>query len=165
MLLDTITPRDLKQLSYDDDVESRTVSNINGNWIKEYGAFPEGHFDTLNASEVPWTVLVQEVDRHIPRVADLWQKYFSFVPTWRRDDIMISYAPSNGGIGAHVDAYDVFLIQGRGTREWSIENKFISAEEEVARKVRNADTKLIRDFKRDQSWVLRTGDMLVLFRF
>ena len=60
-----------------------------------------------------WTILVQEVDRHIPRMADIWQKYFDFIPSWRRDDIMVSYAASGGGIGAHVDSYDVFLIQGR----------------------------------------------------
>ena len=60
-----------------------------------------------------WTILVQEVDRHIPRMADIWQKYFDFIPSWRRDDIMVSYAAPGGGIGAHVDSYDVFLVQGR----------------------------------------------------
>jgi 50S ribosomal protein L16 3-hydroxylase len=50
---------------------------------------------------------VQEVDRHVPAVADLWSRHFNFLPTWRRDDVMVSYARKDGGIGAHVDNYDV----------------------------------------------------------
>ena len=75
------------------------------------------------------------MDRHIPAVADIWHKQFDFIPSWRRDDVMISYARAGAGIGAHIDDYDVFLIQSRGTREWSIENKFVSPDEERRRLV------------------------------
>lgn len=155
-------PRDLFDLACDDDVESRMIiQKKNNKWNKEYGPFDKEYLDSyLNKSN--WTILVQEVDRHIPRIADIWHKYFNVVPLWRRDDIMISYAAPGGGIGAHVDNYDVFLIQGKGRREWAIENSFVSGEEEAIREVPNVDTRLLRDFKADQKWVLETGDMLYL---
>ena len=77
----------------------------------------------------------KQVDRHIPSTADLWDNSFSFIPSWRRDDVMISYATEQAGIGAHIDDYDVFLIQSRGSREWAIENKFVTPEKENARLV------------------------------
>ena len=103
---------DMFRLSYEEDVESRIlIKDEEDQWNKEYGPFDMKYTRKLPLTD--WTILVQEVDRHIPRMADIWQKYFDFIPSWRRDDIMVSYAASGGGIGAHVDSYDVFLIQGR----------------------------------------------------
>lgn len=107
-----LAKNDMFSLSYNEDVESRVlVKDSDGEWNKEYGPFDPKF--TRRLPETDWTILVQEVDRHIPRMADIWQKYFDFIPSWRRDDIMVSYAAPGGGIGAHVDSYDVFLIQGR----------------------------------------------------
>jgi 50S ribosomal protein L16 3-hydroxylase len=156
-----LTEADMFTLSYDEDVESRTlIKDKDGLWNKEYGPFDTRYMKKLPAND--WTILVQEVDRHIPRVADIWQKYFNFIPSWRRDDIMVSYAAPGGGIGAHVDSYDVFLIQGRGKRIWSIENRYISYAEELRREVPNCDTRLISDFQADQEWELNEGDVLYL---
>jgi 50S ribosomal protein L16 3-hydroxylase len=156
-----LTEADMFNLSYDEDVESRTlIKDKDGSWNKEYGPFDSRYTKKLPAND--WTILVQEVDRHIPRVADIWQKYFNFIPSWRRDDIMVSYAAPGGGIGAHVDSYDVFLIQGRGKRIWSIENRYISDAEELRREVPNCDTRLISDFQADQEWELNEGDVLYL---
>lgn len=102
------------------------------------------------------------MDRHLPWVADLWSKYFNFVPLWRRDDIMFSYSSAGGGIGAHVDNYDVFLVQGSGKKEWAIENNFVSHDDEKRREVPNVQTRLLSNFKADQKWTLRAGDMLYL---
>jgi ribosomal protein L16 Arg81 hydroxylase len=165
------TKDELLTLSMDDDVESRILESDGGSksWSKEYGPFEKKYlrkfFNWSEGGEKgeggAWTVLVQEVDRHIPTVADMWNA-FDFIPSWRRDDIMISFATPGGGIGAHVDNYDVFLVQGRGTREWSIENSFLSSEEERQREVPNIDTRLLRDFRADQSWTLQPGDVLYL---
>jgi 50S ribosomal protein L16 3-hydroxylase len=107
-----LTKNDMFSLSYEEDVESRIlVKDSEGEWNKEYGPFEQRCTRKLPPTD--WTILVQEVDRHIPRMADIWQKYFDFIPSWRRDDIMVSYAAPGGGIGAHVDSYDVFLVQGR----------------------------------------------------
>ena len=150
----------LLELSLDEDVESRIIAMMRGKWKKKSGPFRAVDLDHLPPNN--WTLLVQEVDRHIPAVADLWGRFFSFIPTWRRDDIMISYAREGGGIGAHVDNYDVFLLQARGRRRWSIENAFLSEAEETSRKVPHVQTRLLKDFRADQSWELNPGDMLYL---
>lgn len=154
--------RELLDLSVDDDVESRLLQfrEERESWKKTSGPFERSYLSSLKKEDV-WTILVQEVDRHVPVVADMWE-YFDFVPGWRRDDVMISYATAGGGIGAHVDNYDVFLIQGRGEREWSIENAFLSASDELAREVKGAPTRLLTGFEADQSWRLKPGDMLYL---
>lgn len=120
----------LTKLAADDDVESRLIIHKDKKWLKEYGPFDLSDTESFPRSNS--TILFQEVDRHVPRldsrsllsplldthvyavsIAAIWTKAFNFVPEWRRDDIMVSYATPNGGIGAHVDDYDVFLIQGR----------------------------------------------------
>ena len=157
-----LTEADFFELSQDEDVESRTLVKDGDDWTKEYGPFDRKYLRKLASNKQYWTMLIQEVDRHIPSITDLWQKYFNFIPSWRRDDIMVSYAALGGGIGAHVDNYDVFLIQGRGKREWAIENAFVSAEEELAREVPNVDTRLLKGFIPDQVWELQAGDVLYL---
>lgn len=155
-----INGSDLLKLSLEEDVESRLVFRKGDKWKKEYGPFEPKRINTLKRDN--WTVLVQEVDRHIPSVADIWSTHFSFIPSWRRDDVMMSYAAPGGGIGAHVDNYDVFLIQGSGRRRWSIENRFVSHEEERQREVPSADTRLLSGFVEGQGWDLGPGDMLYL---
>jgi len=168
------TKDELLELSMDDDVESRILVKKGGErgdkYSKDYGPFDKQYLrkffryndsDFTTTTSLTWTVLVQEADRHIPAVSDLWGE-FDFIPAWRRDDIMISFASRGGGIGAHVDNYDVFLLQGRGTREWSIENTFLTLEKEQQRQVPNIDTRLLRDFCADQSWILHPGDVLYL---
>jgi len=107
----TLSPNDIMELSIEEDVESRIIVRDDEDWNKEYGPFDIDYLKKLPDSN--WTILVQELDRHIPKVADIWDESFSFIPNWRRDDIMVSYATKDGGIGAHVDNYDVFLLQGR----------------------------------------------------
>lgn len=152
---------DLLELSLHDDVVSRIVtkSASSDNLILENGPFDGSILDEIPAKD--WSIIVQEVDRHVPAVADLWDRNFSFVPMWRREDVMVSYSRQGGGVGAHVDSNDVFLIQGKGTRQWSIENAFISNAEEQQRDVGEAMQRL-HGFQRDQSWDLHPGDMLYL---
>ena len=151
---------DVIYLSQDDDVECRLVRQRKNKWIKDYGPFDADKITNLPPSA--WTVLVQEVDRHLPWVADLWTDYFNFIPLWRRDDVMVSYSAIGGGIGGHADNYDVFLIQGNGEKEWAIENKFVSHDEELMRELPNSETRLLADFTAGQTWKLKPGDMLYL---
>ena len=154
------TKADVVYLSQDDDVECRLVRKRKNKWVKDYGPFEADKITSLPPSA--WTVLVQEVDRHLPWVADLWTDYFNFIPLWRRDDVMVSYSAVGGGIGGHVDNYDVFLIQGNGVKEWAIENKFVTHDEELMRELPNSETRLLADFTAGQTWILKPGDMLYL---
>src|SRR3546814_7392449 len=80
----------------------------------ESGPLPEDRFTELRDA---WTLLVQAVDHHAPDVAALIQP-FRFIPDWRIHDVMVSYATDGGGVGRHLDQYDVFLVQGLGRRSW-----------------------------------------------
>lgn len=94
--------------------------------------------DELRAipSDERWSLLVNDVDRYVPALADWMDEVFGFLPRWRRDDAQVSLAPTGGGIGPHVDSYDVFLIQVTGQREWQIQpHPLVSVKEEMDRMI------------------------------
>jgi 50S ribosomal protein L16 3-hydroxylase len=100
---------------------------------------------------------VQDVDKWDADVARLLEP-FSFLPSWRVDDIMVSYAEPEGGVGAHVDQYDVFLLQGLGQRHWAI------SDDPLAPKAFRPDVELkqLAIFEPTHEWLLQPGDMLYL---
>lgn len=151
-----VTPEQLMELSHEEEVEARLVLEKGGDypWQLLYGPFEEAFHDM---PESHWSILVQEVNRFVPAVADLLDS-FKFIPSWRIDDVMVSYAPKNGGVGAHIDNYDVFLLQGLGHRRWQIMNKPV--EEEVI--LPDLDVSILQKFRPDEDWVLSPGDMLYL---
>lgn len=93
------------------------------------------------------------MDRHVPAVARL-RALFSFIPRWRFDDVMVSFAVRGGSVGPHVDNYDVFLIQGRGRRRWQIQRRPDRSYR------RGLDLRVLRRFAPDREEVLGPGDML-----
>jgi 50S ribosomal protein L16 3-hydroxylase len=132
--------------------------------VEEGGAYPwelmEGPFDPDELDPVPgdvWSMLIQEMDRMDPAVHALW-KHVSFLPNWRLDDIMVSLASPGGGVGAHIDNYDVFLLQGHGRRRWQI--GLSPVDEEVL--IPDLDVSILADFSPDAEWILEPGDMLYL---
>ncbi len=112
---DPITADELAGLACDAQVESRLVYKKAGAWQAEFGPFE--HYDHLGDKD--WTLVVQAVDHWSPQVAELIEP-FRFLPNWRLDDLMISYACAGGGVGPHIDLYDVFIIQGSGRRRWRV---------------------------------------------
>jgi 50S ribosomal protein L16 3-hydroxylase len=110
---------ELAGLSLEPDVESRLIqqSPTTNQWQLDHGPFEQQVFSQL--AESHWTLLVQSVDSWIPESLSLMQ-HFSFIPKWRLDDLMVSYATDQGGVGPHFDNFDVFLIQGMGKRDWQI---------------------------------------------
>jgi 50S ribosomal protein L16 3-hydroxylase len=124
-------------------------------WTLRNGPFAESDFATLPKTH--WTLLVQDVDKWDADVAALLQP-FDFLPSWRVDDVMISYAEDGGSVGAHVDQYDVFLLQGLGRRRWQI-----SIDPEAPKTFRDdTELRLLREFAPTHEWVLEPGDMLYL---
>jgi len=150
-----ITPDELAGLACEDGVESRLVTRRRGKWAVRHGPFDEADFGKLPATD--WTLLVQGVDLWEPEVAALRER-FRFVPDWRLDDVMVSYAPPGGGVGPHVDQYDVFLLQGLGRRRWRIGG----AAELRPAWLPDQPLKLLAAFEPAQEWVLEPGDMLYL---
>jgi 50S ribosomal protein L16 3-hydroxylase len=153
---DPVTPARLLSLaSSRADVESRLVRERGGDrpWQVEPGPLPRSRLRQLGPSH--WTVLVQNVDEHVPAVAALLEE-FDFLPRWRVDDVMVSLAAPQGSVGPHVDTYDVFLLQGRGRRRWRIAENFAPAYRP------GLDLRVLRGFRAEQDFVLEPGDMLYL---
>lgn len=110
---------ELAGLACEPALESRIVlRDAADHWSLRHGPFEESDFETL--PERDWTLLVQDVDKHLAEVAAVLA-HFEFLPDWRLDDVMISYAAPGGSVGPHVDAYDVFLLQAAGRRSWSLD--------------------------------------------
>ncbi|MGB1139942.1 MAG: JmjC domain-containing protein [Halioglobus sp.] len=138
-------------LAMEAEIESRIVEHRDGDWLLHHGPFTEHDFrrDSL------WTLLVQAVDHHVPEVARLRQ-LFDFIPQWRFDDIMVSYAVDGGSVGPHYDNYDVFLLQTQGQREWRL-GQYCPPGSEL---LPHAELRILADFKQSESYVLEPGDML-----
>lgn len=151
-----ISRDDILQISQRDDAEARLILEKGGDypWQLLYGPFEE---DLSELPESHWTILVQEMNRFVPEIAELLN-HFRFIPSWRIDDIMVSYAPAEGGVGAHIDNYDVFLLQAMGHRRWQIMNDPIHEESLVP----DLDIRMLENFKAEEDWVLGPGDMLYL---
>lgn len=152
-----LSPNELAGLACEDGVESRLILKEGGDYPWELRHGPFATDDFLDLPETHWTVLVQEVDRLIPEVGALLD-HFRFLPDWRLDDIMVSYAPTGGTVGAHIDNYDVFLVQGLGHRRWKIGTTPVETEEIVP----DLDVRILADFEPDEEFVLGPGDMLYL---
>ncbi len=148
-----LSPAELRRLAMREDCESRLVRHARGRWSLDYGPFTAAALDRLPRRG--WSLLVSGVDHHLPYAAALLQS-FGFVPYARLDDVMVSLAPPGGGVGPHFDSYDVFLIQGHGTRRWEI------AEQDDLELVEDAPLRILKRFTPQQSWVLEPGDMLYL---
>jgi 50S ribosomal protein L16 3-hydroxylase len=146
-------PDELAGLALEDDIESRLVETRAGGWHFEAGPFSGDSFERDN----PWTLLVQSVDQYIPGVAEL-RSLVDFLPSWRLDDIMVSYASDGGSVGPHYDNYDVFLLQGLGRRRWRIGQHCESSEPLLA----HPQLRILSDFRQVDEYILEPGDILYL---
>ena len=151
-----VSPDELAGLSLEEEVESRLViEHGDSPWELRRGPFGEDTYQDL--PERNWTLLVQAVDQLVPEVADLIE-HFRFLPNWRIDDVMISFAAPGGGVGPHYDNYDVFLLQAQGQRRWRV-GQMCDSDSPL---LPHADLRILADFQGTDEWVLEPGDMLYL---
>ena len=148
-----LEPDELAGLACEPEVESRLVIGAQGSWAVEHGPLAEERFGKLG--QEPSTLLVQAVDHHVPEVAALIAP-FRFIPNWRIDDVMVSYATDGGGVGPHFDQYDVFLIQGHGRRRWRV-GQHCDADSPL---LPHEDLRLLAEFDATDEWLLEPGDIL-----
>ncbi|GMN02125.1 JmjC domain-containing protein [Erythrobacter sp. MTPC3] len=150
-----LEPDELAGLACEPQVESRVVAQSSDTLTLEQGPFAENRFEELGTA--PWTLLVQAVDHFTAEVSDLIEP-FRFIPNWRIDDVMVSFATDGGGVGAHFDQYDVFLVQGLGQRRWEIGQMC----DENTALLPHDDLKLLAEFEPSAEWVLGPGDILYI---
>jgi 50S ribosomal protein L16 3-hydroxylase len=146
------TRNELFELAARDEVESRLVSQGAG-WSLRRGPFARRALPPL--SRPGWTLLVQGVDLHDLRAHELLEQ-FRFVPEARLDDLMISYATDQGGVGPHFDSYDVFLLQAQGRRRWRI-----GRQRDLGLRG-GLPLKVLARFEPEHEYMLDPGDMLYL---
>ena len=151
-----IDPSELAGLCCDTEAPSRIVIEHGETpWQMKIGPFQEQDFTSLPDDH--WSLLINDIETYLPELRAFIDP-FRFLPDWRIDDLMISYATDNGSVGPHVDEYDVFLIQLKGTRRWAIDedpdfdSSFLTG----------TDLKILRNFNPGQQWDLNPGDMLYL---
>ena len=164
-----VTPAQLFELASRDDVESRIViqdtapakARAKGGaratppsaerWRLKHGPFARRSLPPL--SQRGWTMLVQGVDLHAQAAHELLQR-FRWIADARVDDLMVSYASPGGGVGAHIDSYDVFLLQVHGHRRWRVgpvsDPSFVDG----------LPVRILEHFEPTDEWVLGPGDML-----
>jgi len=152
-----ISPEELAGLACEEDVHCRLVLEKGGEhpWQLRYGPFEEQDF--LDLPESHYSLLVSECEKWIPGLDDLVDQ-FRFIPDWRIDDLMISYAPAGGSVGAHVDQYDVFLLQALGSRRW----QYDESRSPDAPVIEGLELAILQDFSPEREVVLNPGDILYL---
>ena len=150
---DPVSVSDLFALARRDDCEARLVERSGGRWHLQHGPLPRAVRARLPGAR--WTLLVQGLNHFVP-AADRMLRAFAFIPYSRLDDVMVSFAARAGGVGPHVDSYDVFLLQGGGRRRWRIATGGDRALDP------RAPLRVLRRFRAEREWVLETGDMLYL---
>jgi len=149
---------ELAGLSLEEELESRIVTatpNKKPFWHLKKGPFVEADYQHLPPTH--WTLLVQGVDRYIPELALLFD-HFRFIPQWRVDDLMISYAVDQGSVGPHYDNYDVFLYQAQGRRKWSLTTQQCHEDNALP----DVPLRIMQHFNVEEEYLLEEGDMLYL---
>lgn len=154
-IIGLIEPDDVRELALEEHVSARLIRQKNKNpneWHVKSSPLSKSDFQKLPNL---WTLLVQAIDHYSFDIAELWKK-FPFIPQWRRDDIMVSYAPKGGSVGKHFDFYDVFLVQGHGHRRWQLGQMCDESTEFVADQL----LKLLPEMDVHFDEVLAPGDLL-----
>ena len=154
-IIDLLIPADVMELALDENTTARLIKQKDkdpNQWTVKNAPLIKGDFQKLPKL---WTLLVQAVDHYSFDLAELWKK-FPFIPQWRRDDIMMSYAPKGGSVGKHFDFYDVFLVQGHGHRRWQL-GQICDENSEI---VAGQPLKILSEIDVNFDEVLAPGDLL-----
>jgi 50S ribosomal protein L16 3-hydroxylase len=152
-----ISPEELAGLACENEVHSRLVieKDEKSPWQVKYGPFKDDDF--LSLPQDHYSLLVSECEKWIPEFDDLLA-LFQFIPAWRIDDLMVSYAANHGSVGPHLDEYDVFLIQSMGKRRWMYGNSRL----ESPQLIEGLELAILESCQFDNDEILNPGDMLYL---
>ena len=150
-----LEPTDVMELALDENINARLIKQKDkdpNHWSVKSSPLMKADFQKMPKL---WTLLIQAVDHYSFDLAELWKK-FPFIPQWRRDDIMVSYASKGGSVGKHFDFYDVFLVQGHGHRRWQL-GQMCDADSEI---VAGQPLKLLPEIQIHFDEILAPGDLL-----
>jgi 50S ribosomal protein L16 3-hydroxylase len=153
---DPVDADTLAGLALEEDIDARIVSFADEQWDVHQGPFTA---DDINENCVGgWTLMVQGVDNYLPQTKALTEQ-FAFIPHWRFDDLLVTYSVAGGGVGAHYDEYDVFIVQGMGQRRWQVGHKLSSSSEKL---YPHAQLQQVKPFQPIIDIVMLPGDVLYI---
>ena len=152
-----IAADELAGLACEEEVESRLIIQdpVSDQWELTHGPFSDATFSALPTTH--WTLLVQAVDHWVPAAAEFLSRFY-FIPSWRVDDLMISYSGDKGGVGPHYDNYDVFLVQVSGRRQWEVGGLY----DESSPRRPDVPVKILTQWEPEHRWILEPGDLLYI---
>jgi 50S ribosomal protein L16 3-hydroxylase len=150
--VDPLDQDELAGLAQEADVDARIVSQIKQKWSVNHGPFED--FTPYCVGD--WTLLVQSVDKY-SQSAKALLRAFDFIPSWRIDDLMVSFSICGAGVGPHVDQYDVFIVQGKGSRRWQV-----GANKQYQTSTPTTGLQQIVKFEPIIDEVLQPGDMIYI---
>ncbi|MDC5854188.1 cupin domain-containing protein [Vibrio europaeus] len=154
--IDPISPDELAGLAMEEEVDSRFITNKNNNWTAQHGPFAESHFESLDESH--WQLVVQACNHWHLGAAELIEP-FKPLPNWLFDDLMVCFSAPKGGVGPHIDQYDVFIIQGSGKRHWRVGDKDVGQYKES---IQAGALRQIEGFDTIIDEILEPGDILYI---
>ena len=152
-----LSAEEIAGLACEEDINSRILLEKDGEhpWQPIFGPMDEETFARM--PETHWTLIVNDLEKHIPELAWITDQ-FNFIPEWRFDDLMTSYAADHGSVGPHMDLYDVFILQGEGRRRWQINSQPVAADNQV----KETPLRIQKTFEAEQEWILEPGDILYI---
>jgi 50S ribosomal protein L16 3-hydroxylase len=152
-----ITPDELAGLACEDEVNSRIVMEKHGEhpWFPIFGPMNDEIYSSM--PETHWSLIVNDLEKYLPELSWIIDR-FRFIPEWRLDDLMISYAADKGSVGPHIDLYDVFILQGQGERRWQISSQPVTEDNQI----KETPLRIQKEFEAEEEWVMKPGDMLYL---
>jgi len=152
-----ISADELAGLAFEEEVNSRIVMEKDGDhpWFPVFGPLTDEIFASM--PDTHWTLIVNDLEKYVPELSWIVDR-FRFIPEWRLDDLMCSYAADQGSVGPHIDLYDVFIIQGEGKRRWQISTKDVAEDNQV----KETPLRIQKNFSAEQEWILEPGDMIYI---
>ncbi len=152
-----ISADELAGLAYEEDVNSRIVMEKHGEhpWFPIFGPMSDEIFSSM--PETHWSLIVNDLEKYLPELSWIIDR-FRFIPEWRLDDLMISYAADQGSVGPHIDLYDVFILQGQGQRRWQINTQPVTKDNQV----KGTPLRIQNNFQAEEEWIVEPGDMLYM---
>ena len=152
-----ISADELAGIACEEEVNSRIVMEKDGEhpWFPMFGPMSEEIYSSM--PETHWSLIVNDLEKYIPELSWIVDR-FRFIPEWRLDDLMISYAADQGSVGPHIDLYDVFILQGQGQRRWQINTQPVAKDNQV----KGTPLRIQNNFQAEEEWIVEPGDMLYM---
>lgn len=152
-----ISADELAGIACEEEVNSRIVMEKDGEhpWFPIFGPMSEEIYSSM--PETHWSLIVNDLEKYLPELSWIVDR-FRFIPEWRLDDLMISYAADQGSVGPHIDLYDVFILQGQGQRRWQINTQPVTKSNQV----KNTPLRIQNNFQAEEEWIVEPGDMLYM---